>query len=143
MLTHVKVLGVLYLVMSGIGLLFALLIFFALGTAASIVGMSASPEDAAVAMPILGITGTALSMLLLLLSLPGLITGWGLLKLRPWARVLGIVLAVISLLNFPIGTAIGVYGLWVLLTKETERLFEAPVATLPQVPPPAARPPMA
>lgn len=126
MLTHVKVLGVLYLVMSGIGLLFALLIFFALGTAASIVGMSASPEDAAVAMPILGITGTALSALLLILSLPGLITGWGLLKLRPWARIVGIVLAVISLLNFPIGTAIGIYGLWVLLTKETERLFTPP-----------------
>lgn len=131
MLTHVKVLGVLYIVMSGIGLLFALLIFFALGTAASLVGMSASPDDAAIAMPILGITGTALSMLLLLLSLPGLITGWGLLKLRPWARILGIVLAVISLLNFPIGTAIGVYGLWVLLTKETERLFTPP----PPVPP--------
>lgn len=124
MLTHVKVLAVLYIVMSGIGLLFALLIFFALGTAASIVGMSASPDDAAIAMPILGITGTALSAFLLLLSLPGLVTGWGLLKLRPWARILGIVLAVISLINFPIGTAVGVYGLWVLLTKETERLFE-------------------
>jgi len=134
MLTHVKVLGVLYLVMSGIGLLFALLIFFALGTAASIVGMSASPEDAAVAMPILGITGTALSMLLLLLSLPGIVTGWGLLKLRPWARILGIVLAVISLLNFPIGTAIGVYGLWVLLTKETEKLFTSTAPVLPSQP---------
>lgn len=134
MLTHVKVLGVLYLVMSGIGLLFALLIFFALGTAASIVGMSASPEDAAVAMPILGITGTALSALLLILSLPGLITGWGLLKLRPWARIVGIVLAVISLLNFPIGTAIGIYGLWVLLTKETERLFAPQPPVLPAQP---------
>jgi hypothetical protein len=131
MLTHVKVLAVLYLVLSGIGLLFALLIFFAVGTAASIVGMSASPEDARIAIPILGITGTALSALLLLLSLPGLVTGWGLLKLRPWARILGIVLAVISLLNFPIGTAVGVYGLWVLLTKETERLF----TQAPPVPP--------
>lgn len=123
MLTHVKVLGVLYLVLSGIGLLFALLIFLALGTAASIVGMNASPDDAAIAMPILGVTGTALSMLLLVMSLPGLVTGWGLLKLRPWARIVGIVLAVISLLNFPIGTAVGVYGLWVLLTKDTEKLF--------------------
>lgn len=140
MLTHVKVLAVLYIVMSGIGLLFALLIFFALGTAASIVGMSASPDDAAIAMPILGITGTALSVFLLLLSLPGLVTGWGLLKLRPWARILGIVLAVIGLINFPIGTAVGVYGLWVLLTKETERLFEAPVTTLPPVQPPAQPP---
>ncbi len=141
MQTHVKVLAVLYLVMSGIGLLFALLIFFAMGTAASIVGISASPDDAAIAIPFLGITGTAISLFLLLLSLPGLITGWGMLKLRPWARILGIVLAVISLINFPIGTAIGVYGLWVLLTKETERLFEAPVASIPPSapasPPPA------
>jgi len=121
--THVKVLAVLYIVLSGIGLLFALLIFFALGTAASIVGMTASPEDAKIAIPILRLTGTALGVLLLLLSLPGLITGWGLLKLRSWARILGIVLAVISLLNFPIGTVVGIYGLWVLLTKETERLF--------------------
>lgn len=123
MLTHVKVLAVLYIVLSSIGLLVALLMFFAAGTAASIVGMSASPEDAAIAVPILGIAGTALGAVLLLFSLPGLVTGWGLLKLRPWARILGIVLAVISLINFPIGTAVGIYGLWVLLTKETERLF--------------------
>lgn len=134
MLTHVKVLGVLYLVMSGIGLLFALLILFALGTAAGIVGMSASPDDAAIAMPILGLTATALSTLLLVMSLPGLVTGWGLLKLRPWARIVGIVLAVISLLNFPIGTAIGVYGLWVLLTKETEKLFTPGPTVLPPQP---------
>jgi hypothetical protein len=128
MLTHVKVLAVLYIVLSGIGLLFGLLMLFAAGTAASIVGMSASPEDAAIAIPILGIAGTALASLLLLFSLPGLITGWGMLKLRPWARILGIVLAVIGLINFPIGTAVGIYGLWVLLTKETERLFTGQAA---------------
>ena len=123
--THVKVLAVLYLVLSGIGLLFALLIFFALGTAAGIVGMSAPAEDAAIAVPILGLTGTAVAIFMLILALPGIITGWGLLKLRPWARILGIVLAVIGLINFPIGTAVGIYGLWVLLTKDTERLFAA------------------
>jgi hypothetical protein len=123
--THVKVLGVLYILMSALGLCFALLIFFALGTAAAIVGSTAPPEDAAIAVPILGLGGTVLGVFLLALSLPGLIGGWGLLKLRPWARVLGIVLAAISLINFPIGTAIGVYGLWVLLTGETERLFNS------------------
>ncbi|HSL21257.1 MAG TPA: hypothetical protein VK886_06965 [Vicinamibacterales bacterium] len=134
MLTHVKVLAVLYIVLSGIGLLFALVVFFAMGTAAGIVGMSAPPEDAAVAIPVLGITATAVAAFLLILSLPGLITGWGLLKLRPWARILGIVLAVISLINIPVGTAIGIYGLWVLLTKETEGLFN------PAAPAPPARP---
>jgi hypothetical protein len=37
------------------------------------------------------------------------------------------ILAVIDLLNIPIGTAVGVYSLWVLLQPETEKLFaEAP-----------------
>jgi hypothetical protein len=60
---------------------------------------------------------------LLAISLPGLITGIGLLKLQPWARIVGIVLSAINLINIPFGTALGIYGLWVLLNKETEQLF--------------------
>lgn len=130
--THVKVLAVLYILMGALGLCLALLVFFALGTVAGIVGISAPPEDAAIAVPLLGLGATALGVFFLLLSLPLLIAGWGLIKLQPWARVLGIVLAAINLINFsifPVSTAIGIYGLWVLLTKETERLFAAPRPT--------------
>jgi hypothetical protein len=58
------------------------------------------------------------------LSLPGLIAGLGLLQLKSWARILGIVLCAINLINIPFGTIFGIYGLWVLLSKETERLFQ-------------------
>jgi hypothetical protein len=60
-----------------------------------------------------------------LLSLPGLIAGVGLLNLRPWARTLAIVLSALNLLHVPFGTALGIYGLWVLLQEETERIFVA------------------
>jgi hypothetical protein len=40
---------------------------------------------------------------------------------------------VISLLNFPIGTAIGVYGLWVLLTRNGEVVYRRS-AVLPAQP---------
>jgi hypothetical protein len=43
-------------------------------------------------------------------------------------RVIMLGLAVVNLLVFPFGTALGVYALWVLLTNEGRRLFEAPVA---------------
>src|SRR5690606_29106650 len=92
------------------------------GLAGSIVGMSGDP-DAAIAMPIIGITGTALVVFLLLLSLPTIITGWGLLRRREWARIVGIVIAAILLFHFPFGTVIGVYGLWTLLNSETARLM--------------------
>jgi hypothetical protein len=61
--------------------------------------------------------------LLFLLSVPNLIAGWGLLRFRPWARILAIILSVLHLFSFPIGTALGVYALWTLLTAETQPLF--------------------
>ncbi len=54
---------------------------------------------------------------------PGLITGFGLLSWKPWARILGIVLCAIQLIHIPLGTILGIYGLWVLLNSDTERLF--------------------
>ena len=123
MTPHVKVLGVLYIVLSALGVASALFLGLAVGTASSIVGVAAEPQDAAVALPIIGVAGTALVVFLLAISLPGLITGIGLLKLQPWARIVGIVLSAINLINIPFGTALGIYGLWVLLNKETEQMF--------------------
>ena len=123
--THVKVLGVLYLAVSALSLLFALFLLLAVGSAAGIVGLAADPGDAAIAIPILGIAGTALGLMLLLLALPGLLAGWGLLTFKPWARVLGLVLSVLNLFNVPIGTVLGIYGIWVLLSRDTERLFDS------------------
>ena len=123
MTTHVKVLGVLYIVFGALGVCAALFLGLSLGIAGGVVGTAADVEDAAVALPIIGIAGTALVVFLLAVSLPGLITGIGLLKFQPWARIVGIVLAAINLISFPFGTALGIYGLWVLLNKETEALF--------------------
>lgn len=123
MQTHVKVLGVLYLAVGGCMLVAALFLFLTMGGVAGIVGATAEPQDAAIAIPILGIAGTALATFLTVFALPSLITGYGLLNFKSWARVLGIVLSAISLINIPIGTLLGAYGLWVLLNKETEQLF--------------------
>jgi len=132
MQTHVKVLGVVYLAVGGCMLLAALFLFLTLGGVAGIVGATAEPQDAAIAIPVLGFAGTALAAFLTLFSLPSLITGYGLLNYKPWARVVGIVLSAISLINIPIGTVVGAYGLWVLLNQETERLFNnLPVAAPP------------
>jgi len=124
MQTHVKVLGVLYLAVSGLALAGALFLLLVMGGTAGIVGVAADPEDAAIAIPVLGIAGTALAMILILFAIPGLLTGYGLLKYKPWARIVGIVFSALNLINVPFGTLLGAYGLWVLLTRETERLFE-------------------
>jgi hypothetical protein len=128
MTTHVKVLGVLYIALSSLTLCAALFLALAFGTASGIVAANAD-ADAAVALPIIGIAGSALVIFLIAIALPGIITGIGLLKLKPWARIVGLVLAAINLINIPFGTVLGAYGLWVLLNKETEQLFSgAPAA---------------
>lgn len=122
--THVKVLGALEVAMGAFGLFGAVVLLLIFGGAAGAVGASGDPESA-IAMPIIGITGVALVAFLVAVSLPGVIIGIGLLRLRPWARIAAIVMSIVSLMMMPFGTIVGIYGLWVLFNKETEKLFAA------------------
>jgi hypothetical protein len=124
---HVKVLGVLHIVMGAMGLCGALFFLLVFGGAAGIVGTSGNP-DAAVAVPIVGLVGLAIVTFIVVLSLPGIIVGIGLYQRRSWARIGGIVLSIFELIMVPFGTIVGIYGLWVLLSKETELLFAPPGA---------------
>lgn len=120
--THVKVLGALQVAFGALGLMGAAILMFVFGGAAGIVGATGDP-DAAIAIPVIGITGVALVSVLLVVSLPSVIVGIGLIRLRPWARICGIVLSIMTLIVIPFGTIVGVYGLWVLFSRDTERLF--------------------
>jgi hypothetical protein len=124
MQTHVKVVGVLYIVLSALGLLVALGVGAMFGIA-GIAGAAADSEDAALALPIIGLTGGVVTVFLIAMALPGLVAGFGLLAYKSWARILAIVLAALQLLGFPFGTIFGIYVLWVMLNKDTERLFSS------------------
>jgi hypothetical protein len=122
--THIRVLGVLYLALGILGLMCAGLMIVGFGGAAGIISASADPEEAALAIPILSLVSTFAVAFIVAFSLPALIVGVGLLYFKPWARIGGIVVSVISLLGFPWLTVLGIYGLWVLFNKNTERLFQ-------------------
>lgn len=53
-------------------------------------------------------------------SLPGLIAAWGLSKGKKWAAVIAAILSVFLLFNFPLGTIIGGYTLYVLSKPENQ-----------------------
>jgi hypothetical protein len=53
-----------------------------------------------------------------------LVLAWGLFEREPWARFLGLVLGFLALLRFPLGTALGIYTLWVLLPENSGREYE-------------------
>jgi zinc-ribbon domain len=53
-----------------------------------------------------------------------IILAWGLFQREPWARGLGLVLGILSLLRPPFGTALGIYTLWVLLPERSSQEYE-------------------
>lgn len=131
MAQHVKILGILHIVFASLGILAAIAILAIMGGIAGLVGTAGHDPDSAAAAPIVGGIGLILFCLLLVLSLPGLAAGFGLLNFKPWARILTLVLSALDLFSIPFGTALGIYGFWVLLNRETEQLFsgvQAPVA---------------
>jgi hypothetical protein len=122
----VKVVGVLNIVFGALGLCFAGVLMLVFAGSAAAVAAAGDADGARIAIPVIGLTGSALVGFLVVWSLPGVIVGIGLLTRRQWARIGGIVVAVLSLLAFPFGTALGAYSLWVLFSPDTERLFAPP-----------------
>lgn len=113
---HVTVVAAMRIGFGALGLFLALVCFVAITGG----GLISGDEEA---ITITSIVGTVVGGFLALLSLPGIIGGIGLLQGKPWARILVLILAAFDLFNVPIGTAIGVYTIWVLMQEETEELF--------------------
>jgi len=122
--SHIKIVGLLHIVLGSLGVLGALVLLAVFGGLAGFMQFSDASRDAAVAAPILGGIGGILFVVILLFSLPGLIGGIGLVRMAPWSRVFMIVISALDLLHFPFGTALGIYGLWVLTKPETAALME-------------------
>ena len=81
-------------------------------------------------------TGWVMIVLTLVVGLPGIIAGIGLLRLNSWSRVFGIVVSVLDILFLnPLHIAMGIYGLVVLCNQETVSLFHhAEVVTVSETP---------
>ena len=62
----------------------------------------------------------------MVLGIQGMVAGYGLLRRKAWGRILAMVvgfLGFLGLVNFPLGTAIGIYTFWVLLQDSAADYF--------------------
>ncbi len=115
--THVKTLGWLWIIIGALGFLGVLCM------GAAIAGGGFISEDET-AILVTMIVALACSSLFFLENILNIIAGFGLLKYKSWARILAIILGIINLFAFPIGTALGIYTLWAMFNQETKQLFE-------------------
>lgn len=126
---HITLLGVLHIARGAFVLLVGVLLF------AVLTGIGAISEDST-ALGVLGFIGTGLMLLLTALAIPSVLAGIGVLLRREWGRILALVVGILSLIDIPIGTAIGVYSIWLLMNDETRTLFQETPATIMQPPAP-------
>jgi hypothetical protein len=112
MKTHIKVIGWLWILNAVVSILMLIIGLI-------IVNASVSSAQDATLVTIGG----------LCFFIPGTIAnflaGYGLLQYKNWARILAIILAIINLPLFPIGTAVGIYTLVIMFNKETKVLFSS------------------
>jgi hypothetical protein len=116
--THVKALGTANIIFGVSSFIVALLVLIVYGGPA---GLYNSFLDYVLALLIVG-----WMLFHLVIAIPCVIGGWYLRSFAEWSRGLIIVTSALNILNLPIGSILGCYGLWVLLTPETDPLFSAP-----------------
>lgn len=113
---HITVLGWVHV---GFSLILVFLAVFAL---LFLSGIGIASQDTE-AVRILSCVGMAGAVFLTGLAIPGLIAGYGLLHRRSWGRVIAIIVAGFNLFNIPVGTALGIYALWLLTDERAPAQF--------------------
>ncbi|HEX2663908.1 MAG TPA: hypothetical protein VHM93_13820 [Candidatus Acidoferrum sp.] len=119
---HVRLLGILWMAYSALNVVGGIVLVVLANTLFGRFSQAGPPpEGTSWLRPFL----TVIGYLILAKAAAGLITGWGLVQREPWGRILALVVGFISLFNIPIGTALGVYTLWVLLPARSDEEYHA------------------
>ncbi len=118
---HINLIGILWIVMGGLSLVFGLL------GSLLLFGISFIPDMGSEVPFILRTVGSIAVFFFALLGLPKIIAGIGLLKKKEWGRVLTLIVSFISLLNVPLGTALGIFSIVILVKEESIEYFKPQV----------------
>jgi hypothetical protein len=113
---HIDTVAWINIASGALGVLMALLVGGIIGGVGLFTGDAASAG-------ILALIAAFVAVLFGLLSVPALVGGWGLLRRKPWARMLVLIVSFLSLPGFPIGTLIGAYSIWVLMSDESRQIL--------------------
>ncbi len=106
----------------------AIILLVGVGLFTLLTGIGVAVDDR-VAFRVLTTVGTVLGWVFVLLALPGILAGIGVLAHKSWGRVLAIIIGAIDLANFPVGTFIGAYSIFVLIQDAAGEYF-TPTASI-------------
>lgn len=139
---HAKLLGLFFLIFEGFqifGLIIAALIMVGM-SGFMFFEFSRMPQDQGEPPPeiFIGIMGAVFIFVIVinvLLTIPAFVAGYGLRNGKTWAKVWTIIACCLAILSFPLGTALGVYGLWFILGDQGKSYFDNPNGSFNTPPP--------
>ena len=126
---HIQVLGVLWLVYGAYRAIFGLMgMFFLRAMSLGGFGYGDWPMHRGFdhfGLARMGALLPFVALMTVMAAALAFVVGFSLLNRKPWGRVLGIVIGILTLIKFPIGTALGIYTLWVLAPGVSGAEYEA------------------
>ena len=96
---------------------------FAVSAASLVVTVGGERPGTEVAAGVTAATLSVLALSALVWAAAHAACARGLAAHRPWGRSLALALSVFDLLLMPLGTALGLYAIWVLLHDDARRIF--------------------
>jgi membrane-anchored glycerophosphoryl diester phosphodiesterase (GDPDase) len=116
--SHKKIAGTLFIVFSAFQILGMLVLSFFVTLATRFILDHAGMDEQWVAnwlIPLIPLIRALAWGVVLVISLPGLIAGIGLLNQKKWALTLALIVACFKLFSFPFGTGLAIYTFWIYL----------------------------
>ncbi|MBY0432614.1 MAG: hypothetical protein K2U26_00730 [Cyclobacteriaceae bacterium] len=110
---HKRVLGILFIVSGAVQILVYVLLSVFFSLLFGFLFEHGHLDDQWVLIWLVPLLRTIGIILVILFAIPSILAGWGLLTYKSWALTLALVLGCFKLFSFPIGTALGVYTIWV------------------------------
>jgi cytochrome bd-type quinol oxidase subunit 2 len=120
---HNKLLGIFHLIQGGLQAFAGIIIGLVYGAMGMAFRANAHRPEEQMMATVFIVLAFVLAPIVLILAGVNLMAGYKLLKEKAEARTWGIVASIVSLLSIPLGTALGVYGLWFLFGEEGKRFY--------------------
>lgn len=118
--SHKRILGILYIISGALQMIFIFGLSMFISTVLAFAMREVDPGQEVIIELITSIFQFLPAVIIIFFSIPAIIAGIGLLYKQSWALVLALILGCFKLFSFPIGTALGVYTIWVYVEQNKQ-----------------------
>lgn len=118
--SHKRILGILYIVSGALQMIVVFALSMFISTILAFVAHDVEPGKSAILELVASMFQFLPAVIIIFFSIPAIIAGIGLLYKQSWALVMALILGCFKLFSFPIGTALGIYTIWIYVENNKQ-----------------------